>query len=132
MMSSYEATSFEDLLREDIDIKSENADMVTMKIRSKEENDAIHSAYLSFIENLRELSNHGTSISIDESLSNFSDLEDVFDGFELKELNMAALCRAMEANRLEEYYKSKNRSRYPGRLTAKKHRSKKWRNGKKK
>ena len=127
-----EETSFEDLLREDIDIKSENADMVTMKIRSKEENYAIHSAYLSFIENLKELSNHGTSISIDEALSNFSDLEDVFDGFELKELNMAALCRAMEANRLEEYYKSKNRSHYPGRLTAKKHRNPKWRNGKKK
>lgn len=126
-----EETSFEDLLREDIDIKSENADMVTMKIRSKEENDAIHSAYLSFIENLRELSNHGTSISIDEALSNFSDLEDVFDGFELKEFNMAALCRAMENNRLEDY-KSKNKPRYPGRLTAKKHRNPKWRNGKKK
>ena len=126
-----EETSFEALLREDIDIKSDNADMVTMKTRSREENDAMHLAYLSFIENLKELSNNDTSISIDEALSNFSDLEDVFDGFELKELDMAALCRAMENNRLEDY-KSKNKPRYPGRLTAKKHRNPKWRNGKKK
>lgn len=55
------------------------------------------------------------------------DLEDVCNGFELKELNMAALCRAMETNRLTDSSEKKNNPRYSGRLTAKKHRNKKWR-----
>ena len=58
------------------------------------------------------------------------DLEDVCNGFELKELNMAALYRAMETNRLTDSSEKKNKPRYSGRLTTKKHRNPKRRKAK--
>ena len=58
------------------------------------------------------------------------DLEDVCNGLELKELNMTALCNAVKSNRLTDSSEKKNKPRYSGRLTAKKHRNPKWRKAK--